>query len=160
MNLLYVIKTHNFEIILKLFSKSLNINDFDFDFQNNCFVVILIFKITKLGDFAHLWIPFMVNRGDQLGSCSGLHLLEMLDVYLLNRGSELGSVLKQRSYQCSIQPKHRLLVLVAKHPLDTDQEIQRLKHCAEGTEFLTHNWLRVRGTRMELEILKRCINEY
>ena len=27
----------------------------DFDFQNQCFVVIFIFKITKMGDFAQLW---------------------------------------------------------------------------------------------------------
>ena len=53
-------------------------------------------------------IPFVANRGDQLGS-SGLHLSETLHIYRSKRGPKLGTVLKQLPYQCPMQGKRSFL---------------------------------------------------
>ena len=37
-------------------------NDLNLDFQNQWFGVILIFKIIKLGDFAHLWCTCILKE--------------------------------------------------------------------------------------------------
>ena len=60
---------------------------------------------------AQLWIPLVSNRRDQLGS-SGLHLLETLCIYLLDRVPELGIMLKQKSYKRLVKGKYRPLVPV------------------------------------------------
>ena len=72
------------------------------------------------------WYPLWRIEGTNLIARTKLHLFETLQIYPSNRGPELGTFSKQRSFQRPVQGQHRLLVPVAKQPHYEAQDLLNL----------------------------------